>query len=407
MEATLKKNVNLLLFYTSLMMTTNFMYQVVFNLFLRDLGIPNSAIGNITSAALWGSALLGLAVSVAADMIGRKKMLVLAAVIVPICGIAMAFTTNFAALWIFSFLKGGFRVVGHTVILAAMASFTGTGERARMFGLNAGLMMGSGVLGNFLGGLVGDLAGMQSTLVLSMIMHLTCLIPAIAIDAPQTRSKMKDLFDFKGLNPEQRKILGYFFSSTLAVGFGAGLFIHFGNLIFRDLFALSATLIGVILSISQLGTAVGSSLSHVFGRRFGPLKFVLVMQVMVVPLMLAMAFIREPFTFTTFYSLRFVFMNITTPILSSVTFSFLPANKLSTISGINGLLNNVARAIAAMMFGYVVGVESEGYTSLFLVSAAFYAVGAIVAFLIFREFENNEITKSLYQRPVSAGSQQR
>ncbi len=392
----MRRNVTLLLFYTSVMMTTNFMYQVIFNLFLRDLGVPNSAIGNITSAALWGSALLGLAISVAADLVGRKKMLVLAAVIVPLCGIAMAFTTNFFALWALSFLKGGFRVVGHTVILAAMASFTRTGERARMFGLNAGLMMGSGVLGNFLGGLSGDLFGLQATLVISMIMHLGCLIPAFAIDAPETRAKIRDLFDFSGLNSDQKKILTYFLSSTLAIGFGAGLFIHFGNLIFRDLFALSATLIGIILSISQLGTAVGSTLSHVFGRRFGPLRFVLMMQVMVVPLMLSMAFVREPVTFTALYSLRFVFMNITNPILSSVTFSYLPSNKLSTISGINGLLNNVARAIAAMMFGYVVGAETQGYTSIFLISASFYAIGAVIAFLIFKEFENKETTKSLY-----------
>ncbi len=378
-------------------MTTNFMYQVVFNLFLRDLGIPNSVIGNITSAALWGSAFLGLAVSVAADTLGRKKMLTFAAVIVPICGVAMALTTNYTALWILSFLKGGFRVVGFTVILAAMASFTRTGDRARMFGLNAGLMMGSGVLGNFLGGLAGDLIGLQSTLVLSMVLHLACLVPALGIDAPEIRSKVRDLFNFSGLNHEQKKILTYFLSSTVAIGFGAGLFIHFGNLIFRDLFALSATVIGVVLSISQLGTAVGSSLSHVFGRRFGPLRFVFVMQLLVVPLMLLMAVVREPVAFTTFYSLRFMFMNITNPILSSVTFSFLPADKLSTISGINGLLNNVARAVAAMMFGYIVGPEAEGYTSLFLISAGFYAIGAVIAFLIFKEFENKETTKSLYK----------
>jgi predicted MFS family arabinose efflux permease len=120
------------------------------------------------------------------------------------------------------------------------------------------------------------------------------------------------------------------------------------------------------------------------------------MQVMVVPLMVSMAFVREPVTFTALYSLRFVFMNITNPILSSVTFSYLPSNKLSTISGINGLLNNVARAIAAMMFGYVVGAETQGYTSIFLISASFYAIGAVIAFLIFKEFENKETTKSLY-----------
>jgi uncharacterized membrane protein YoaK (UPF0700 family) len=81
-----------------------------------------------------------------------------------------------------------------------------------------------------------------------------------------------------------------------------------------------------------------------------------------------------------------------------VVFSHLPSDKLSTISGMNGFLNNSVRAVAAMLFGVIVGASISGYTTLFILSTVFYAASAFIAFLIYKSYENLETTKDLFDR---------
>lgn len=393
----LRRRIALLLIYTFITIITISMYRVVYNLFLRELGFSNHLIGNITSAQLWGSAIIGLLAAVLADTIGKKKILVLSVLVVPVSGIALAFVTDPTLIMVFSFIKGGFTVTAFTVVMATITGITKTGNRAKIFGLNFGINMASGVLGNFLGGAFGDLIGLRSTLILSMIVHLVAIFPVLIIEVGETRTGLKELFDFTGLEYDQKRVLGYYFFSTATVGFGAGLFIHFGNLIFKDLFGMSATAIGIALSIAQLGTAAGSTMSHRFGRRFGPLKFNLMMQMLVIPLMISLAIVRQPLLFTALYAFRFVFMNITNPIMTSIVFSYVPNTKLSTVSGINGFLNNTVRAVAAMIFGYVVGSYAKGYTELFLLSTVFYAANAFISYLFYREFKTKSKVVELYE----------
>nr|WP_245612692.1 MFS transporter [Kosmotoga pacifica] len=387
----------LLIIYTGITGVGGSMFQVVFNLFLREQGFSNAFIGSITSASLWGSALLGLVIGVLADRVGKRKVLISAVILVPITGILLTSPLPENVLWWLSFIRGGFFSVGFTVITAALTVTTTPKNRAEIFGINFGTVMGTGVFGNFLGGLLGDILGLKEALIISMVVYLFSLIPIFLADFRDSRSSIKDIFNFKGLEKAQKKLLLLYFGTNAAVGFGAGLFIHFGNLIFRDLFGLSATMIGIALSIAQLGTAIGSIFSHSLGKRFGPLRFTFYMQLLVVPLILSLAFVREPYLFTGLYTLRFVFMNITVPILNSIVFSRLSRERLSTISGFNGLLNNSLRAIAAMFFGEIVGASIHGYTKLFLISTLFYTINAFLAFVIYRFLEKESQTKELFR----------
>jgi len=393
----LRKNIFLLLIYTFISTITISMYRVVYNLYLRELGFCNNTIGNITSAQLWGSAIIGLIAAVIADRIGKRKILLFSAVVVPVVGIALAYVVDPGIVVLLSFIKGGFTVTAFTVVMAAMTGVTKTENRAKIFGLNFGINMASGVVGNFVGGFFGDLFGLQSTLLISMLGHFLAVIPIIQLRVIDTKSRFKELFDFSGLERDEKKVLTYYFVSTATVGFGAGLFIHFGNLIFKDLFNMSATGIGIALSIAQFGTAAGSILSHRLGRRFGPLRFNLAMQLLVVPLMLSLVVARQPVLFTVLYAFRFVFMNITNPIMTSIIYSYVPNSKLSTVSGLNGFLNNTVRAIAAMVFGYIVGTYVSGYNQLFLLSTVFYGANAFVIFLFYREFGTKSKVMELYK----------
>lgn len=267
-----------LLFFTFLTSFSRDMYGVIFNLFLRESGIGNTFIGTVTSLSLWGSAVLGLLISVYADAKGRKVALIISTAGYIFTGFYMIFIKDETQLLLFSFLRGGFGVSNFTVIVAMIVDATTPKNRAKVFGANFGISMGSGVFGNFVGGFFGDQFGFQWTLVISMVIFSLSLFILFPLKVERKVSPIRKVFDFSSFSKKQKQIVAFNYLSTISVGFGAGLFIHFGNLIFKDLFDLSPTMIGIALSVAQLGTAGGSMVTHRLGRRFGPMEFCLVMR---------------------------------------------------------------------------------------------------------------------------------
>jgi len=392
-----KKEIYALQFYTLLTGIMQSVFRVVFNLYLRDIGTPNNIIGNITSANLLGAAILGLIVSTTADVIGRKKVVMLAVIIFPLSSVLMLCVSDYTLIYLLSFIRGGFQIVGFTVILSLLVSITGERNRVKYFGINFGLNMGSGVFGNLAGGILGDTFGLSQTMFLAMLIFSLAIIPLSKIKVVDERKHIRNIFNFSGFNKNQKTLLLLHYSSTLAVGFGAGLFIHFGNLIFKDLFDMSTTSIGIALSIAQLGTAVGGILAKKFGKKYGPFQFKFICQLMVVPLIISLAFVRDPFIFTILYATRFVFMNIATPIMNSIINSYIPHDKISTITGINSLINNSIRSVAALLFGYIVGNSVDGYTTLFAISAVFYCVNSVISFIMLKLYKNDEAILNLFK----------
>jgi len=65
------------------------------------------------------------------------------------------------------------------------------------------------------------------------------------------------------------------------------------------------------------------------------------------------------------------------PLLSSVVFSHIPMNIVSSINGVNNFLNNVSRALSAVLFS-VLTKFNNGYTLIFIISSIFYFLNAYV-----------------------------
>ncbi|WP_051001551.1 MFS transporter [Thermosipho africanus] len=181
----------------------------------------------------------------------------------------------------------------------------------------------------------------------------------------------------------QKKIFAFYIFSTASVGFGAGLFIHFGNVIFYDLFALSATVIGFILALAQFGTSIGSTFSHKLGKKFGASKVLMLSNLAVPILILMLSFVREPISFTAIYVARFTIMNMVNPIFNTLVLSYLPKSILASTAGIRSFANNTSRAFAAMLFS-VLATSSSGYSIIFLISSIFYFVNALVIYVFYR-----------------------
>lgn len=392
------KRMKNILWYSFLSSASWNMYQIIFNLYLRDLKMSNVFISGLMSLQLWGSAILGMILGMFGDRYGRKKMLLITSYISGVVILIRAiFPFETLLLWL-AFFNGGLFASRMILLNTFIVEVTDHSNRAKAFGYNFGIMMGSGLIGNIIGGALGDVLGLKNTLIISSIVYLLSSITLLKVGDVKIKKKQKisELFNFKSIPKNELHILKGYLLSTFLIGFGAGLFIHFGNLIFKDLFSMTPTMIGVAISIAQVGTALGSFASPYLSKKFGPLEYTLFLQFLVVPLILAFAFVREPYTFTTLYALRFSFMNMTIPVITTLVMSNLPADKITTINSLNNLLNNSTRAIATAMFGIIVGT-TNGYRNLFLISTVFYLLNFFVYLKFFYPLRKEKKTLSLYK----------
>jgi len=369
-------------------------YGTIFNLMLRTYGTSTSSVGRVTSLFLWGSAIFGLLFGILADRVDKKQLMITTHVISIFFGTYRVMTNSLFQLSIASFFFGGFTTATSIVLSTMLILRTSRENRTQMLGLNFGIGMFTGVLGNVFGGILGDFFPFKAVLIASSLCRIFALIALVKIkehtvasNNSQMQNALSFLSTFGRIDYRTKKVVWYYFLSTMSVGFGAGLFVTFGNVIFYDLFHMNPSLIGTILAIAQLATSIGAVFSHKFGKKFGDMNVLIFSYVFVPILIVMLSFVREPFTFTSVYILRFAVMNMVGPLLTATVFSNISTTYLSSINGMNIFLNNIVRALSAELFALLTKYNN-GYTLIFLVSSFFYFLNAYVMIRMYKQIKD-------------------
>jgi predicted MFS family arabinose efflux permease len=368
-------------------------YGTIFNLMLRTSGVSTTTVGRITSLFLWGSAIFGLFFGILADRVDKKQLLIATHILSIFFGTYRVITKSIFQLSLASFFFGGFATATSIVLSTMLILKTSKENRSQMLGLNFGIGMFTGVLGNVFGGILGELFPFKIILFTSSMCRIFGLIVlmkikegTLVLNNNRTENALNFFATFSKIDYQTKKIVWYYFLSTMSVGFGAGLFVTFGNVIFYDLFHMNPSLIGTILAVAQLATSIGAVFSHKFGRRFGEMNVLIFSYVFVPVLIVILSFVREPITFTSVYILRFAVMNMVGPLLTATIFSNISTIYLSSINGMNSFLSNVSRALSAELFALLTRY-SNGYTLIFVVSSFFYFLNAYVMIRMYKHLK--------------------
>lgn len=354
-------------------------YGVVYNLFLRQNGLTNLDIGKITSAGLWGSAVLGTFFAFVMNKFEKRRFFESLLLIQILVQFLRIFLTDPQTQIVLNFLSGASSSAISIMISASMIVSTPSRDRIVLFGSNFSISMITSVIGNLVGGTIADMTGFRFTMLIANAIYGTSLfvVKKLPISSRQNIEKVT-------FTKVQKDIFWYYLFSNLLVGFGAGLFISFGNLMLNDLFAMSTTLIGMVMALTQIATGIGGGINHILEKRFGSTRVLLFCYSLVVPLMISLAFVRNPVVFSSFYVFRFMLMNMVNPIFSVLIFSNLPVQYVPVTNGIGNLLNSSSRAVAALLYGYIVN-DSSDYTKLLLLSTVFYSMNALLTYFLHRK----------------------
>lgn len=349
-------------------------YGITFNLHMRKRHFTNEQISAIVSANLWGSAIFGLVLALILSKCDRRKLLLFSSLTVGVIMVLRAIVYNFPAQIFLALVSGAISSLSGIVFTTVLLGGTGIKERYSVFGSQFSLSMLANVLGNVLGGTMADGLGYTFTLLLAAGLQL---VAASLVSKVQHVGGDSQFLRRLSLDPVQKRVFSYYVLSNVLVGFGAGLFLNFSNLMFYDLFGFSLTYVGLIMALAQLMTAAGSLSSGFLQKRFGALRMLLICYTSVVPLMLSISFIRDPVTFSILYVVRFMLMNMVNPSFTVLVFNNLPDSMIMSANGLGNLLNNSSRAFAAYLYGWIVEGPAD-YTKLLLISSLFYALNALL-----------------------------
>ena len=373
-----------------LMWTAHGIFSVIFNLYLVEAGFPESFVGRAVSVNAIGLALTALPAGWLAERWGRRRCLMLGAVLEAIGHVMRAGTTHPTTI-----LGSGFVIgAGQSLFQIAAAPFltehSTTRERTHLFSMFFASALLAGVLGSIVGGALPALvravapalslfAAYRVTLVVGALLAASAALPLAIMrglrEAPLTHRDEK-------LPAAQTRRLYPIALNALLIGMGAGLVIPFMNLYFADRFHCSSPQIGTFFALAQVLTALAALIGPAVARRFGKLRTAVASELLSLPFLVTLGAESRLSIAVGAFWMRATLMQAATPLLQAFVMEVLPPALRARSSSLNNMVWNIGWAVSASLAGTI--IERFGFAVPFYVTATLYATAGVSFYLAFR-----------------------
>ena len=275
-------------------------FTLLFNLYLRSLGVSDSTIGQILSKVSLGAAVAALPAAFLFRRLPARTLLAGAAALAAFGVVLQATLTAPELLLTVAFLSGMVLTVFRLSIAPVIMREGAPPARPFLFSASFSVFFFSAIVGSAVGGALphaflavtdSQRLALRLSLFAAAAVTLSGIFPFAAMrereggepPPPGALDQLRELAEidwalhFKLILP-----------STL-IGLGAGLIIPFLNLYFRDRFGLSEGQIGLLFATMQGFMVLGNLFGPEVSRRLGLVRGVVVTQLASVPFMLVLA----------------------------------------------------------------------------------------------------------------------
>ena len=359
------------------------------NLYYRELGLGEEAIGRLLSARSFGTVLMAIPAAFLIDRIRARYVFGISAVGFAFSILGQLSTPKLPLLSLYALLSG----MAFTIHWATAAPFfmrnSNPEHRIYLFGFSHATettativaALGIGWLSRTLTQVTGtELEGLRWSLVIAAIASLAALVPFVRIDDPPFEAKARRLKDH--LLSRDWITLGKLIVPSSLVGLGAGLVIPFLNLYFRDRFDQNPLEIGGFFAVSQFFTVIGFLAGPAVARRFGMIPTVVLTEVLSIPFFLMLAFTQSlPVAVFAFW-LRGALMNMNHPLLTNFAMEVVGADEQAVTNSMRMLAWNLSWMVSTQAGGWL--IEKHGFTLPMLITISLYAVSSVVTYIFWR-----------------------
>lgn len=382
--------------------------QVLFNLYLLELGYGESFAGQVASVNGFGLALAAIPAGLLAERRGRRSTLVVGAVLEGAGMVVRALVVSPGWILGASAAAG----IGQSMLAVASPPFltehSTPRERTHLFSAYFATILLAAVAGSALGGglplllahagpLAGDL-GLRYRIVLlaGALLPLAAALPlALAGRLHETAIANEPAPDARGA----RAVLVPLGVNAFLIGAGAGLVIPFMNLYFARRFDCSSGQIGVFFAAAQVLTACAALLGPTFARQWGKLRVAVAFQLLSLPFLVTLGAERHLALAVVAFWLRATFMQAAQPLQGAFVMEALPAALRARSMSVTNTVWNLGWAVSATGSGWV--IERFGFAVPFYLTAALYATAAVVFWRAFRHLREERIAPATLARELA------
>lgn len=400
------RNVRMLFLANFIAQIGNGFSQMLYNLYIKSLGLPDTVAGACVSAGSIAGALFLVPAGIMGDRFGRKRMVIAAGALGGLLLIVQAFLRTPWLMVTGQFVSGMVGSVIWVSILPMLAENTEKEERLHLFSINFGLTLLSQVLGSFISGAMADALGryglgtvwsLRATLLTGAILSLIGLIPYMKIQESgrvalrdKKKSGLKETMSQLKKRRPQLLLIGKFTFAQATIGFGAGLVIPYLNLYFADRFHMPKSGIGLVIGLAQALTALTMFIGPMMSKRFGAVRSVVGLQLLSIPFLLITGWATSLAFASVAVIFRQALMNSANPIQDSVMMALVDDDLKGFSVSCGQTMFTLGWAIMGPISTNIVRIHGPymGYSYVFTGTAILYLIGASFYFWAFRKHEH-------------------
>jgi MFS family permease len=363
-------------------------HETLFNLYLLELGFSEDFVGFFLSIQVFVTGAFAIFAGIMVVRLSKKWVMVGTSILFMISYTVLYTTTDITLMLAAQALLGiSFALVGVSFQPYTM-SVTTEEERVHVFTIRFALFLCASLMGYLIGGFLptlwtnlGFATDLTSAYRLSLLTGVIPLVLDVFValsyttDKPQMKQGSRFLL-------KNGRFIGKYALAWAVTGLGAGLFLHFYNIYFSEVFSLDSAAIGVLFALNTLALAMGNFVSPELVDRFGKFWPIVVLNLLSVPLLL----IQSWSTFLPFvlvgYVGRNLCMNMAWPVMEVFFLEGLEKDEQSTAMGITSTGDSVARGIGLNIGGMLLAGGMFGVP--IALAAVVYLTGGLMFYAFFR-----------------------
>ena len=382
-------------------------WQLFFNIYMLQSGFTRDFLGIVNSLPALTGLLLGLPVGRLSDRIGRKKALLIG---ILMSGLSYLGQVIFKQPLLIASMAGLAGIFTMLIIVSGaplMMKLSDASNRTLLFSLNYGLQTIAGAVGSLFAGQLPALFGKllnvaptsatayQAVLIMTILFGTTALIPLWMMREPKTiQIETEPSFQRTGIGFGLTRLIAKLATPNFLIGMGAAILIPYMNVFFKDRFAISNSLLGLLFSLSSLFIGVGALIGpRLTARLGGKIRTVAFTQFTSVIFMLMIGFVPSLWIAGFAFLMRAALMNMAAPLYSAFCMEQTPENR----QGLTNSVLNIAWQIGWAVGPYISGVVQEryGFGPLFIATTILYLCAISVMWRFFRDAERIPLASAM------------
>ncbi|MEK4246776.1 MFS transporter [Psychrobacillus sp. FSL K6-2684] len=397
--ATFNLNIQMFMLANVLIQIGMGVFSVMYNLYINELGYPETLNGKIIAMTSLASALMLVPAGFLSDRFGRKKIIIIGAVVASFTLFYRSLMIGEQSLIYAAFFTGLFMALVQVSGVPFLAENSKASERMHLFSIHFSLMTVAGVIGSLGGGVMADMLhtfgdisvvnSIKYVLILGAVIFTLGLLPLLRLQTVKAKEMAADLVADSKEGPsgfrKNLKIIILFGFANLLIGTGSGLVIPYLNLYFSNRFGASNSYIGLILSLGSAMTAIAMLLGPALVKRVGKVKALVIFQLLSIPFLFITGYTNSLVIASIAFLMRQALMNAGNPIQSAIAMDLVQDKYKGLANSVNQMVFNVGWASTGaistglvMTFGFY-----WGYAYTFTITGILYLIASTYFFIIF------------------------